>query len=159
MKLKMEPDSRGPSVKMDKFFPKLETQEDIKKAIRNGGIAGLAFAAMALIGILFVVFAGSLPGDPSYSADDQLYSMIGIGIELGIILFLTWRFWAGRGYVSGILMLCLFVFEAVFKILGGTSGVAWIFLYFAIALSLVNGIRSCFAFRRAADTQMAADAF
>lgn len=144
---------------MEKFLPKLETLEDINKVIRNGGIAGLVFAGMALLGLLFVVFSGSLPNEAAYTPEDKLYSMAGIGVEIAIVLFLTWRFWAGRGYVSGIILLALFLLEATVKFSSGASGVAWIFLYAAIALSLVNGIRGCFAYRRIATTEAATSAF
>lgn len=145
---------------MDKFWPKLDTLEDVRKALRNGGIAGLFFSGMILLGMAFLFFSGSVPGYEDMEAEPgDPAGLIGMVIELVIVLFLTWRLWAGRGYVSGILLLALFLLEIGIKLMGGGTSIAWVFLYAAIVLGLINALRACFAYKRVAAANAAASTF
>ncbi|MBA3070509.1 MAG: hypothetical protein FP825_18780 [Hyphomonas sp.] len=138
---------------MEKLIPKFETMDDINKALRTAGICGLVVAAMTLLGLLFVLFGGDI------AAEDKLGSMIGIGAELLLILLFTWRFSMHRGVVSGVLLLALFLLETFLKIVSGTTSVAWIFVYAALILGIVNGLRACFAYKRIAPGMLVADTF
>ncbi|MEZ5998523.1 MAG: hypothetical protein R3B98_07505 [Hyphomonas sp.] len=145
---------------MERYFPKMDSLEAVLKAIRGGGISGLVVAAMTVLGGVFIFFAGGLPGEDTYlTEEDKLYALIGVGIELLLVLLLTWRLWAGHGYVSGIILLALSLLEAVLKVTSGGAGVAWIFLYAAIAVGLFNGVRGALAYKRVKADSAAASAF
>ncbi len=145
---------------MERYFPKMNTLEAVQKALRGGGVAGLTILGMTVLSAVFVFFSGAMPGEEPYATnEDQKYALIGIGIEAALILFLSWRLWAGHGYVSGIILLSLFLLESVLKVTSGTSNVGWIILYLAIAATLLNGIRAALAYKRVVADDTAADTF
>jgi hypothetical protein len=146
---------------MRNIWPALDTLEDVRKALRNGGISGLVFAGMIALGMAFMFFTGSVPGYET-AEGEMTFDAVGLivlAVELALVLFLTWRLWAGRGFVSGSLLLLLFLLETGFKLAIGGTGVAWIFVYAAIVLGLVNALRACFAYKRVAAAGAAASAF
>jgi len=145
---------------MESYFPKMNTLEAAQKALRGGGIAGLVITGMTVLAAVLVFFSGAGPGEEPYATnEDQMYSLIGNGIEAALILFLTWRLWAGHGYVSGIILLSLFLFESVLKVTSGSAGTGWILIYLAIAAALLNGIRAALAYKRVVANVTAAEAF
>jgi hypothetical protein len=71
-----------------------------------------------------------------------------MGIESALILFFSWRLWTGKGYVSGILLLILFLIEAVFKLVSNPGIFIWVLFYAGLAIIFVNGIRAALARKR-----------
>lgn len=145
---------------MAALFPKFETLEDVRKAARSGAIAGLFFAGMNALGLALMFFGVQLPGDTDpVSGSDQIASMAGVGIELIVILLFSWRVSTGKGYVSAIALLLLFLLEIFLKIAGGTSNVGWMFAYAFIALGMFNAIRATLVFKKFARIENMAGAF
>ena len=133
---------------MEKLFPGIETLEDVLRLARGGGIAGLIFAALTLLDGLLAVYAGgpAVRGPLLSGGPDGLLHMaplIGTAIEIAAILFMTWRIWTGKGYVSAVLLMALFVAEAMTEIHGGIYGLGWVIAYFVAGLMMLNAIRAC----------------
>ncbi len=147
-------------VQMENLFPKFETIEDVRKAARGGALSGLIFAGMAVLGGAFLFFAGEIPGDSdSYVGDERTYALVGVGIEIFLILLFSWRLSTGKGYVSGILLLALFLVEIATKLLGGGGAVFWVLFYLVLARGILNGTRACFAYKRVSSASISLDAF
>jgi hypothetical protein len=127
---------------MSKWFPDVSTPEGLEQGRKAGAIGALAFAAMNLLGLLFVLWAGHLPGETVNGTAGQLSSLIGIGAELAVILFGAYRFWRGKGLIAGSIVLLLFAAEIVMKFLTGTASIVSILAYSAIGAAMINGIRS-----------------
>ena len=146
---------------VEKLFPAIETMEGLRRQARNAGIAGLVFAGMTILSAVLLYFTtDTVPGFEDYmDPEERSHALLGMGIEAAFVLFLTWRVWAGRGYVSGILLLILFLFEVVAKLVSSPSSLPWIVLYGALALSLVNGIRAALAWKRVSAGSASLEAF
>ena len=128
---------------MEKLFPVIETHEDVTRLARGGGIAGLAFLVLILLDGLLAGVPGSLAGmGGHFSAAAEAFPVIGSGLEIAAILFMTWRIWSGKGYISAVLLAGLFVAETVTAI-HGPYGLAWLAAYFALGLMMLNAIRAC----------------
>lgn len=132
---------------MSLWFKDVTEYDGAVSATKNGMFAALGFAAMTAIGLGFVAVAGGLPGQTSTNGAARYAAMAGILIEMAVILFAAWRFRLGKGLIIGIIILALFTFEVVVKLLNGTAGLVWFVAYFAILLGLVNGIRGAWALR------------
>ncbi len=145
---------------MERFFPRIDSLEDAQKALRTGGIAGLIISGMIVLGGIFLYFSGSIPGQETYeTSEDRMYALIGVGLELLLVAFLTWRLWAGHGYVSGVILLAIFLLESVLKVLGSISNAVWVIFYIGIAIMLFNGIRAAFAYKRVTSADVTTEAF
>jgi len=131
---------------MSKWFPVVSNYEGALDALKAGKFACLAFAAMILLGAIILVGTGRLPSTGD-SASMPTAALFGIFVELGIVLFTWLRFRDGKGLVSGIAALGLFLFEIYAKVSSGTTNAGWLLMYAAILSGLVNGIRGAWAIR------------
>ena len=138
---------------MEKYWPKINSFETVMSGAKQGAIWGLAFSAMVGLGLVLTIF-DVLPNEGSKQA-----TLIGIAIELCLILFFTWRVSSGKGYVSAILLVLIFVVEIAAKIAGGTASVFWIVFYGFVLLGLITGVRATFAYKKYATSQDVVDAF
>jgi hypothetical protein len=119
-----------------------------KKAAKHGAIAGLFFAGMYVVGVVFA-YSGRSPMDGAAIEDEMtIYGMLIADVLLvALILFLCWRIKTGRGWISSVVLLVWFVVEAAFKIVGGSSNVGWIIFYIAMTMGFVEGVRGTWACR------------
>ncbi|WP_095012581.1 hypothetical protein [Tsuneonella mangrovi] len=131
---------------MSQWFPDVSEYEGAKKALNGGFYACLAFAAMNVLGIVFIMLAAKNPS--SGEAVTQMTGAIfGVLVELTIVLIAAWRFKREKGLIWGTLALLLFALEVFMKVAGGTTNVGWIFFYAAIFAGLANGLRGAWAIR------------
>ena len=128
---------------MEKLFPRIETIDDVMRLARAGGVAGLVFAGLILLGALRSAFLGDPIGSGYLSVRQETLLATETGLEIGAILFLTWRVWSGKGYVSAIALSLMFVAEAMSEIGGGLYGAGWVCAYFGAGLMMLNAIRAC----------------
>ena len=138
---------------MEKYWPKINSFETVMSTAKQGAIWGLAFSAMLGLGLVLTAF-DVLPNE-----DLKLATLIGIAIELCLVLFFTWRVSSGKGYVSAVLLLLLFIVEIVAKIFDGTASVFAIVFYGFAFLGLVNGVRATFAYKKYAASENIVEAF
>jgi hypothetical protein len=127
---------------MFRWFPEVDDNEGIEKALKAGFIAELVFAATIALGITVVLVTGRYPGaqgssDPSF--------LVGMVVELAVVLVAAWRFKIGKGLVWGAVTLVLFALEIIEKLASGHIG--WMLFYAAIAAGLINGMRGAWARR------------
>ena len=135
---------------VEKIFPVINTADIARQLARRAGYAGLFFAGMILLnaGILFFT-TDTLPGFDDYMDPvARTSTLVSMGIESALILFFSWRLWTGKGYVSGILLLILFLIEAVFKLVSNPGIFIWVLFYAGLAIIFVNGIRAALARKR-----------
>jgi uncharacterized membrane protein YjfL (UPF0719 family) len=130
---------------MSKWFPDVDDQEGVNEALKLGYFGAIAFAVMIGLGMVFLLFAGHLPGE--IDGDSKAAGIVGIGIEMVVALIAAWRFKNGKGLVWGSVVLLMFVVEIALKIGNGSTNVGWFIAYAAIAMALVNGIRGAWAQR------------
>jgi len=146
---------------VEKIFPAISTEDIARQMARRAGYAGLFFAGMILLsaGILFFT-TDTLPGFDDYMDPvERTSTLVAMGIEIALVLFFTWRVWTGKGYVSGILLLILFLVEVVFKLMSNPGSFLWILFYAALAVSFVNGIRAALARKRVTVASNSIEAF
>jgi hypothetical protein len=105
-------------------------------------------ALAALLGFAVAFFADRLPEWTSDAQEASRAYLVGAGIQGCLSTFLAWRFWAFRRYVSGLLLLAIWIFEVIWKLADGTISAGGLFLYSAIAIAVANGVRACFAYNR-----------
>lgn len=124
---------------MEKLFPEITSMEDVMRLAKGGAIAGLIFIILILLdrllGTLFIVS----PVRQAHLFGGALAAVF----EIAIILFLASRVWSGRGSVSAILLMALFVIATMTHTRGGLFGFAWTAAYFGIGLMMLNAIRAC----------------
>jgi hypothetical protein len=146
---------------MEKLFPAINTMDDLRRLAKNAGIGGLIFAGMILLSAAILFFTtDTLPGFEDYmDPAERTSTLITLGVEAVVILLFTWRIWVGKGYVSGILLLILFLIEIAFKIANSPRTFLWIIMYAAIALAFVNGIRAALAYKRVSTASVSLNAF
>nr|WP_321360176.1 hypothetical protein [uncultured Hyphomonas sp.] len=118
---------------MEKLFPEITSLQDVMRLAKGGAIAGIVFAALVLFDAVFGSFPAILPG----------IQMAGAGLEAAVILFLSWRIWTGRSFVSAIVMMALLVLATLSGIRDGIFGLAWLAAYFGLGLMMLNAIRAC----------------
>lgn len=111
---------------------------------KGGAIAGLVFAALTLLDHLLITFSIAAPGahKQAFSSSPAI-QLTATGVEIAAILFLAWRVWSGRGFVSAILLMALFVMATMSGIRSGLFGLAWAAAYFGLGLMMLNAIRAC----------------
>lgn len=117
---------------MEKLFPEVTSFEDVMRLARSGAFAGILFAALVLLD-------GMLDVSPMMQPGLQLAAT---GAETALILFLSWRVWSGRGFVSAILLMALLVLATMSGLHGGAFGLAWMAAYFGLGLMMLNAIRA-----------------
>jgi hypothetical protein len=134
----------------NKWFPKIENEETAKAISKQGAYGVLIFVAMTLLGAAFVYFAGKSPVDgSSTNQEDVINQIIGTIILIPIQLIMAWRIYKGKGWLASIVVLLWFLTEIIFKIIGGTANIGWIFFYAIIAMAIINGFRGCWYLRGA----------
>lgn len=139
---------------MDRLFPKIETLADVMRLARGGGIAGLIFVALILLdGLVSTVSGGG--GRGGHFSGAHALPLIGTGLEIAAILFMSWRVWSGKAWLSAVLMMALFVIKAMTEIPGGLYGVAWIVAYFGVGLMMLNAIRAALRYRPITEAALA----
>ena len=143
---------------MSKWFPEVDDHDGADAALKGGFIGALGFAAMLVIGMAVLQFAGALPA-PGQPIQNSTGALVGIAIELALVLVAAWRFKIGKGLVWGPAILLLFALELVSKLLAGGFGVAWILFYAAIGAGLINGVRGAWAKRRLPPDENYAEVF
>lgn len=146
---------------MEKFFPPIITVEDARNLAKRAGYAGLFFAGLIVLNAAILFFTtDTLPGFDDYMDPVERNSaLVFMGIESVLVLLLSWRVWTGRGYVSGILLLILFVIEVGFKMATNPGSLFWIVFYAAIALYFVNGVRATLARKRVSRASASIESF
>jgi hypothetical protein len=129
---------------MDRLFPEIASVADVMRLAKGGAIAGLVFACLILLDSLLggSAFSASGAGLQEAGASPAI-QLIATGAEITAILFLAWRVSTGRGFVSAILLMALFVTSAMAGIGGGLFGLAWAVAYFGLGLMMLNAIRAC----------------
>jgi hypothetical protein len=132
---------------LKRYFPDVATAEEAEKATKGGVFAALAFAAMNVLGLVFLFATGNIPGLSPGTPSEFPFAVIGVLLELAIILTAAWRFKQHKGLIVGSLTLALFLFEVATKIATGTTNIFWIFFYLAVFAGFVNGLRAAFAYR------------
>lgn len=111
---------------------------------KSGAVAGLVFALLCLLDRLLITFSIAASGTHlQVFGASPATQLIGTGAEIAAILFLAWRVWSGRGFVSAILLMALFVISAMAGIGGGLFGLAWTIAYFGLGLMMLNAVRAC----------------
>jgi hypothetical protein len=133
---------------MSKYFPDVSTTEGAQGAAKAGVFGALAFSATILLGLVFVVAAGGLPGMNKTTPDSLPSEVVGIMMELVVVLVAAWRFHQQKGLIIGSIILLMFVGESIFKIVSKSTNIGWIIFYIAVATALVNGVRGAWAFRQ-----------
>ncbi len=145
---------------MAAFFPKIENLADVRSIARGAAGAGLVFAGMLAFGFALILYGnaelvmGEEPGN-----GELIWLLSGIGIEIGLVLFFVWRVSTGKGYVSAILLLLLFLIEAAAKITSGTTNAGWMIAYLFISIGLLHGIRATLAFKKMSKLETATSEF
>jgi len=130
------------------------TVEGARKATKTGMWGSLAFAATLCLGLILNLSPDWRPNDGSLPPIDpySYYSyIVGASVELVIVLSAGFRFWQGKGWLIGTIVIIIFLFEIVGKIAGGTARVGWLLFYAAVALALINGVRGARALRKPED--------
>lgn len=131
---------------MSKWFPEVYDHEGADAALRGGVYGALGFAAMLIIGMAMLQFAGTLPA-PGEPIQRSGAALIGIGVELALVLVCAWRFKNGKGLIWGLAIVALFALEIIGKLMAGVFGVVWLLFYAAIGAGLINGVRGAWAKR------------
>ena len=117
---------------MEKLFPEVASIEDVMRLARGGAIAGIIFAVLVLLDEILGSSSIFHPGLP----------LAVTGLEMSIILFLSWRVWSGHGFVSAILLMALLVLSTMTGLHDGAFGLAWMAAYFGLGLMMLNAIRA-----------------
>ncbi len=146
---------------MEKIFPPITTVEDARNLAKRAGYAGLFFAGMILLNAAILFFTtDTLPGFDDYMDPvARTSALVSMSIESALVLFFSWRVWTGKGYVSGILLLILFVIEVGLKIAANPGSIFWIVFYAAIAIYFVNGVRATLARKRVSQASASIESF
>lgn len=128
---------------MEKFFPEITSLEDVVRLLRGGAIAGTVFASLTFLDSLLSTFH-IWPGgrEAHVFASMPAMHLVSGGVEAALILFLSWRVLTGRGVLSAILLLALFVMAAISGIEGGFFGLVWVAAYFGLGLMMLNALRA-----------------
>lgn len=135
---------------MSKYFPDVWTEEGAAAGSKNGYWSALAFAAMIVLGLAFLVFSGNIPGLTPGEASDMPFEIAGVLIELALALAAAWRFKIHKGLIIGPIITSIFVLEIISKVSSGTTNFGWIFFYAAVSVGLINGIRAAYSHREMA---------
>ncbi|MEZ5999927.1 hypothetical protein [Hyphomonas sp.] len=117
---------------MEKLFPEIASIEDVMRLTRGGAIAGILFCGLILL--------DGLLGTSSLARSGL--QLAATGIETFLILFLAWRVWSGRSFVSAILLMALLVLSTMTGIHDGAFGLAWMAAYFGLGLMMLNAVRA-----------------
>ena len=145
---------------MEKFFPHFGTLKDVRRWARAGAIAGYGYAAMVLISGWNVLASGLFPGNAKPITDSEKYlALIGTGIEVAVVLFLSWRLSSGKGHVSAIILLAIFLIAVLLRLVTRGAGLQWILVYASLAWLMLNGIRACRAYKRVSLAESAVGEF
>ncbi len=131
-----------------KQFSKIEDKETALKFAKEGAVAGLILCLMEAGGLAFAYFGRDPSTGGVFNQDAFNAMLMGAIILLPVLLFLCWRIKIGKGYISAILLFCLFLFEILNKFANGTTNVGWLIVYFYIGLGLINGARACWYLRK-----------
>ena len=133
----------------NKYFPTIDSTEVARSLAKQGALGALLFAAMNVGGVLFALYAKLSPTTGQGMSEQGIQDMvIGASMLMPVLLFMAWRIYRGKGWISGGIMLLWFFAEIATKIVGGTTNVGWVIMYFFIAAMLVNGVRACWWLRR-----------
>ncbi|WP_443749593.1 hypothetical protein [Asticcacaulis solisilvae] len=160
-------DTREPKPKRYTFltagFMPIRTEADARTLTKQGAIAAGLLTLSELIGIVLSYFGVDLKTLQVTAADSvniaTFEGQLTVGIMAAMILvlvFMTWRIAAGRGYVSAALTLALLLYEAVSKILDRTLG-GWMIFYFGMAVGLYGAIRACWWLRKSGPARKSAE--
>ena len=141
---------------MSRWFPEVDNQKGIQRALKSGVVGALVFTAMIVLGIIAAIFEGRSPGSQSALTIPEV---IGMMIELVVVLITAWRFKIGKGLIWGSVTLLVFLIEQIEKVEAGAARIGWIFFYAAIAAGLINGLRGAWARRHLPITPDYAEVF
>jgi hypothetical protein len=133
-------------------FAPIKDARSARSAAKSGAIAGAVFAGMYIVGILLLT--GFHTPSPLLEPDSEFQYHLQLGIDaaaVGLILFLSWRVYTGRGYISASVLLVWFVGEIAFKVLTGATNFVWVLVYIAMLIALAEGVRGCWLGRRYRD--------
>ncbi len=136
-------------------FGPIDNETDARALAKGGAVAALLLTISETIGAVMTYF-GTDPTTFKSTADGALTagtldSYVTIAVMAAMILaliFMTWRIYAGRGYVSAALVLALLLFETYAKTMGHTLNGGWAVVYLGLAVSLFGAIRACWWLRR-----------
>src|SRR5690606_23564160 len=105
-----------------KWFPKIDGIEDAKALTKKGAIGVLIFAAMNMLGLIFVLYLNQSPVNTgALDAQGVQDQIIGSVIIIPLLLFFAYRVYIGKGWIAGGLVLVWFVVEIALKTMGGTA--------------------------------------
>jgi hypothetical protein len=114
-------------------------------AAKMGAFAGIVWLLLSAIGASTLVLLLLRPDITAMEQNLLMPPLIGAVLSLLLIGFLTWRVFTGKGYISSVVLLVLFVASLVMT---GLRGFIWWGLYFAMFAAFANGIRGTWAMRR-----------
>jgi hypothetical protein len=132
---------------MSVWWNDVEDYSGAREGTRNGMFGAFGFAAMLGFGALVLGMGGSLVEGLNIDPTARTIGLAMIGAEASVALLAAWRFRMGKGWLSGSIVLLLFVIEVGYKLFSGFLGIAWYVFYLAIFLGLMNGIRGAWALR------------
>ncbi len=137
---------------MEKWWPKIIDKNSAIATAKLGSISGYVFAAMYALGLTSILLTSSYGfTDQTIPITDKLAVIIGVLSALVFVIFWSWRIRSGRGYISSIFLLLLFIFEIGVKLMSGGVGITWYFIYLAMFITMINAIRATWAYRKFKD--------
>jgi len=137
---------------MEKWWPKITDKKSALNAAKFGGNAGFIFAVFYVIGLISFVSTNSFEfAEQTISSDDRVGTIIGIVIGMLLVVFWSIRVRTGRGYISSILLVFIFIIEIAAKITSVSVGFYWYLIYLAIFLALIGAVRGTWAYRKYKD--------
>ena len=142
---------------LQRTFSRIEDKETATKLAKEGALAGLILCLMEIGGLVFGYFGTDPTTGHKVAVDAFDEFLYGAIVLIPVILVLCWRVKIGKGYISSLLLLGLFIFEVLAKISDGTTNVGWMFFYFYVAVGLINGSRACWYLRKYNQENTSAD--
>lgn len=134
---------------MNKWWVKVDGADAARDMCKQGTYGALAYAVFNIIGFIVIYTTQQRVTDGTMlSSGDVEASMFGIAASLPLILFMAYRINKGRGWLSAAILAAMFVFDAVAKVVGGTTNIFWVIFYSCCIFMLVNGVRGCWYLRK-----------
>ena len=134
---------------MEKWWPKIIDRDSALATGKSGSIAGYVFAAMYIVGLISISITNSYDfADQTIPIEEKIGVIAGVLGAFILVVIWSWRIRSGRGYISSILLLLLFVFEIGVKIMSGFVGIFWYVIYLAMFITMINAVRGTWAYRK-----------
>ncbi len=130
---------------------KITNQDDALTLVRSGAVSGLIVVFMKVLSIVFLVSGISDITKLGYEEGDLVFPVVGEIFALCLYLFLMWRIYASKGWISSIILTAIFVCDYVIgKIVEGTFSF-YVPMYMVIVLGMLVGCRGCWWFHKYPD--------